>query len=504
MSKTEAVVVKVAQEVVAVELKNIQLHPDNGRDKKNLDLDTLKSSIQATGQLVPGLARKLPDGTIQLVCGSRRYKALTELKAPTMNLIIGDLTDFEAIEAMVTENLQRKDMSLFEELKEIKKLVSAGEASQLTSEAISQRLGRPLVWARRVMALTKLTKADLKIIEETFDFTPELDVLARLAALDSEARAAAIDSCQYDHTNKDAIQTLDAWKTSLKDAQFDTAACNGCTNNSATQPGLWDDGKSKDGTCLNQECFHKKHRDAAIAMAIDHANKKPEEPFYVAVSRGDNGADKMPKNVVIVDDYAYGDEKKWIRAFSLAKAKFVQVDGPKNDDAKPKAKTGAVSKEAPIEKQIEAKQDTLQGLRLKIISEKMKNMMYEINSAPTTFAGFTSEEKLRLVLAFGCQVNEDSERVEKELNAVYIEARYQHKLWEGMKNRIIWYINCDTGITAMFKSDRIKHVCKILGFDFDALMAEAKLEKPDPKSLTTLLAGKELNDKSAAKKKAKK
>jgi ParB/RepB/Spo0J family partition protein len=503
MSKTEAVAVTVAQEVVAVELSNIQLHPDNGRDKKNLDLDTLKSSIQATGQLVPGLARKLPDGSIQLVCGSRRFKALKELKAPTMNLIIGNLSDFEAVEAMVTENLQRKNMSLFEELKEIKKLVSMGSAQEITSEAISQRLGRPIVWAKRVLSLTKLTKKDLERIDDLLSFVPELDLLTRFASLDPDAREGIIEECRYADSNEEAMDRLNRMETSLKDVPFDLTECKGCTSNTATQPGLWNDGKSTDGSCLKQECFHKKLRDAAIAMAVEHASKKPEEIFYVAVSRGDNGADRMPKNVVYLEDYAFGDEKKRVKAFSLAKGKFVKVDGPKKDEAKPKGKAGAVSKEAPIEKQIEAKQEALEGLRLKIVSEKMKAMMYE-DMVPKTFSGYSSEEKLKLIMAFGCQVSEDSERIIKELDNGFDEARCQKKIWSGMQNRMIWFINCETGIMAMLKADRIKSVCKILGFDFDALMAEAKLEKPDPKSLTTLLAGKELNDKSTANRKAKK
>lgn len=498
MSKTEAVAVNITQEVVAVELKNIQLHPDNGRDQKHLDLATLKSSIQAAGQLVPGLARRLEDGTIQLVCGSRRFKALTELKAPTMNLIIAKLNDYEATEAMVTENLQRKDMTLFEELKEIKKLVELGSATSLTPDSISARLGRPIVWVRRVLALTKLSKADLKRIEDTFDFSPELDLLARFAALEGDARKEAIDECRYSDNSKDAVERLNHNMTSLKTTLFDSNVCLKCTSNTATRPGLWEDGSSKDGICLNPKCFHSKQRSASIELAIKHANEKPDDVFYVAVNRGDSGADKFPKNVVILNDYAYGDKKKMVRAFCLETGKFKQVDGPEKE--KKEVKSKAADKEAPIAQQIKAKQEALHGLRLKNVSEQIRAAIDEFKTAPPTFAGMTHMEVLNVALVFGIRGYSSFEKVIERLDSKLDEAKMQKLVWEGIRQRVAENVHCQAGTDAMDKEPRLKRICKLLGLNFDVLFELAKADKPDPKSLVSLLAQQGAEKKPAKKK----
>jgi len=509
MSKIEE---RVAQEVVAIELSKITLHPNNGRDKKQLDLETLKSSIQATGQLVPGLARKLDDGTIQLVCGSRRYKALTELKAPTMNLIIGKLNDYEAVEAMVTENLQRKNMTQIEELVELKRLVELGDAFSLTPESVSARLGRPIYWARRMLALTRLTKKELKWFED-FRFSPSIDLLARFAAINSDARIDMFQLVRWCNTEKDAIKTLEKSAMLLCDAPFDKelaigyGPCSKCPNRSSAQPGLWannTDVSDKKDRCLSALCFKLKVKTTLVNKAIELANQKPNEPFYVNLSHGEEGFENAPSNMKFTSDYLYapdkGQETRKVFNLNPNTGKF-GVMNTVGVDKVAKTKTMKTAKTAPAKEQIAAKQESLHGLRLKNVSEQIRAAIDEFKTAPPIFAGMTHMEVLNVALVFGIRGYSSFEKVIVRLDSQLDEAKMQKLVWEGIRQRVAENVHCQTGTDAMDKEPRLKRICKLLGLNFDVLFELAKADKPDPKSLVTLLAQEKLNEKIQPKKK---
>ena len=74
---------------------------------ENEELTVLTKSIRESGVLVPALARPLGD-RYELISGHRRLAACKLLGLPTIPVIICDLTDAEAIIAMVDANLQRE------------------------------------------------------------------------------------------------------------------------------------------------------------------------------------------------------------------------------------------------------------------------------------------------------------------------------------------------------------------------------------------------------------
>jgi len=502
MSKTEGT---VEQKVVAVELEKIQLHPDNGRDKKLLELETLKASIQAAGQLVPGIARTLPDGSIQLVCGRRRYQALFALKAPTMNLIIKPMTDYEAIEAMVTENFQRVDMTIVEELKEIKKLVEAGKAESLTPEAISARLGRTVNWAKRMLALTRLSKKDIERINE-FRFIPSIDLLAKFAAVTGDSRHAMIRDAYHSDSEKEMMEKIKRCTRLLSTANFDTSDCIKCRNNSAVEKGLWDDNKEDLGTCMHGGCFEKKAETAAIKALITEAEANPKTTYYAAVSFGfSKNGQNFPANIVFVEGSAERKPHKGMKpavvidAYNMMPGEKCFVFAPsENNPGKHNRKASAAAiKEAPIEKQIEVKQETIRGLRLKLVSEYMANEFGKIKKGfyPDSFKAYGDTELLNIGLRFGLKVpgtnySPDGLKCDStETNRTMV--------WISIKDRVLELIACRTGEFAIAKEANLKDICVLTGLSFNELYGKAQVEKPDPKSLVTLLAGKELNDRSA-------
>lgn len=79
-------------------------------------LEALKTSIKEHGILEPLLVRPtLSQGRYELVAGERRYRAAVDLKLLTVPVAIRELTDSEALEVALIENLQREDLNPIEE-----------------------------------------------------------------------------------------------------------------------------------------------------------------------------------------------------------------------------------------------------------------------------------------------------------------------------------------------------------------------------------------------------
>jgi len=78
-------------------------------------LDELKASIYDHGVVQPILVRSASEGTYELVAGERRWRAVISLGLPLIPAIVHELSDEQALEIAVIENLQREDLSPLDE-----------------------------------------------------------------------------------------------------------------------------------------------------------------------------------------------------------------------------------------------------------------------------------------------------------------------------------------------------------------------------------------------------
>ena len=93
------------------EIPLYELHPFKEHPFKIQNDDEMKrliESIQKFGTLTPALARPLPEGGYELISGHRRLAACQVLGIETMPVIVRDMSDDEAVIAMVDANLQRE------------------------------------------------------------------------------------------------------------------------------------------------------------------------------------------------------------------------------------------------------------------------------------------------------------------------------------------------------------------------------------------------------------
>ena len=88
-----------------------ELHPFKDHPFKiqnNEEMKRLIESIKKFGTITPVLARPLPDGGYELISGHRRFAACQVLGLETMPVIVREISDDEAVIAMVDANLQRE------------------------------------------------------------------------------------------------------------------------------------------------------------------------------------------------------------------------------------------------------------------------------------------------------------------------------------------------------------------------------------------------------------
>ena len=85
------------------------------RDFSDAQLDELAASIRERGLVQPLVVRPKGRDTYEIVAGERRWRASQRANLHEVSVIIRTLTDQEAIEIAIIENVQREDLNAIEE-----------------------------------------------------------------------------------------------------------------------------------------------------------------------------------------------------------------------------------------------------------------------------------------------------------------------------------------------------------------------------------------------------
>ena len=171
------------EEISILDLRPFKDHPF--RVKEDEEMEQLKKSIHESGVLVPALARPVEDG-YELISGHRRMAACAALGLETMPVIVREMTDEEAVIAMVDSNLQREHLLPSEKAFAYKMKLDALKHQGKTSEQLAQKLSVEIVGeeageskdqVRRYIRLTNLIPEILKMVdEERIALTPAVEL----------------------------------------------------------------------------------------------------------------------------------------------------------------------------------------------------------------------------------------------------------------------------------------------------------------------------------------
>jgi ParB family chromosome partitioning protein len=152
-SKESSVTEEVSSGVQTVPLKKVVVSPWQPRKEFSEDaLEELSVSIKEHGILQPLLVREV-DGKYELIAGERRFRAASKAKLKEVPVLIKEVTDKEALELALIENLQREDLNIIEEAKGYRLL---GDEFDLTQEEIADRVGKGRATVANALRLLEL------------------------------------------------------------------------------------------------------------------------------------------------------------------------------------------------------------------------------------------------------------------------------------------------------------------------------------------------------------
>ena len=127
-------------------IKNIplgELHPFKNHPFKilnNEEMERMIESIRKVGTITPALARPLPDGGYELISGHRRLAACQVLGIETMPVVVREMSDDEAVIAMVDANLHRETILPSEKAFAYKMKLEAIKHQGVTSRQVGEKL----------------------------------------------------------------------------------------------------------------------------------------------------------------------------------------------------------------------------------------------------------------------------------------------------------------------------------------------------------------------------
>ena len=276
---------------IARSLTNPRKHFDPAK------LQELADSIKASGVHQPILLRPLPASRLEdtlrearaqkqpapeyeLVAGERRWRACQLAGVAEIPAMIRPMTNAQALEAQVIENLQREDVTELEEAEGYQILM---ETCSINADEVAQRIGksRSYVYARlKILDLCETGRTALR--EGKLDFSAGL-YIARIPNEQLQIKAleeAIKPDFQGDRMSAREVQYMvrHDFMLDLKHAKFDQEdaslcpnadSCSACPNRTGANPDLFTDVGSAD-VCTNPPCYHSKE-DAHAAQLRERA-----------------------------------------------------------------------------------------------------------------------------------------------------------------------------------------------------------------------------------------
>jgi ParB/RepB/Spo0J family partition protein len=339
MNRMTTLTVLATEEILHIPLADIQLSKTNPRQGRNAQaLEDLANDIKKRGVQEPILVRPItaPDAKFELVFGERRYLASQKAGAPTIRAMKRELSDEEAEDLQIMENLQREDLSFLDEAAAFKRLYDRRfKETERHDDALAFVVGtvnkRPEYVIQR-LKLNDLTPGAKTAVQQDKLLLGHASELARLR---TDEQGAALKWLLRQSRD---VKTSEGWKKArvipgvpelrlwiqqtlfldLKNAPFDTAdpslspnmgACTDCQFRTGNQPALFGDIKRSD-ICTAAPCWLAKRNATLVNLAAATAKELGvKSVLKVGIGHANWNDSKVP-----VDAYIeYGSEARIVK-----------------------------------------------------------------------------------------------------------------------------------------------------------------------------------------------
>lgn len=126
-------------------------------------LEELAASIRASGVVQPIVVRPISGGRFQLIAGQRRWEASKRAGKSTVPALVREVSDQQAMEMTIVENLQRRDLATMEQARAFERL---SRDFGMTQEQMAQRTGIDRTTVSNFIRLLKLPAEVQALVEE--------------------------------------------------------------------------------------------------------------------------------------------------------------------------------------------------------------------------------------------------------------------------------------------------------------------------------------------------
>lgn len=227
-------------------------------------LNELSLSISELGVLQPVLLRECTGGRYELVAGERRVRAADKAGLKEIPATVKKLTDEEVLEMQIVENIQRADLTVYEEAQAYGQL----EITGLKIPVIAGKVSKKPEYITQVLQLLKLEPGLLVTMKKLNIPLPHALLIARIG--DHELQKSAWKNV-YQNGNLSSYEWTKNYIArhcllKLAEAPFDTkdekifpemGACTTCQYRTGANANLFSDVKEKD-ICTKPSCFEEK------------------------------------------------------------------------------------------------------------------------------------------------------------------------------------------------------------------------------------------------------
>ena len=203
-----------------IPVDQIDSNPFQTRSQVNQEqLAELAASIAANGVVQPVLVRPLASGRFQLIAGERRWRASLLAGKTTVPAMLRQVSDEQAMEITIVENLQRADLNPMEQARAFERL---GREFHMTQEQMAQRTGKDRATVSNFLRLLKLPSTVQNRVEAgelTFGHARALLALQHAEEMEKAAQRIAAHSLSVRQTENYVQGLIDPSRKSKKEAK---------------------------------------------------------------------------------------------------------------------------------------------------------------------------------------------------------------------------------------------------------------------------------------------
>jgi ParB family transcriptional regulator, chromosome partitioning protein len=179
-----------------------QIDPNPTQPRQMMgDLSELIASITEKGILEPLLVRQRGD-RFQIIAGERRYQAAVQAGLKELPVVIRDAEDAEVIELALVENLQRKDLTPFEEADA---LLALSQRCNYTHEELAHRLAKSRTAITESLSLAKMPE-EVRNVCRLADISSKSLLLEVVRQSDPQKMLALVERIASRHATREDVR----------------------------------------------------------------------------------------------------------------------------------------------------------------------------------------------------------------------------------------------------------------------------------------------------------